>query len=150
MKNTGVIAATFSEWKMIKTRKVLQIVLELPLEQQGEVYQTLGVPLPDQEIWVAVARLDMKAGAVKQVEDMRPAAKLSQLAGILCHEGGFQRFVAEQLGDHEASEDNAADYIRLVCSVKSRADIDKSEFASGKFRELRASYQAWLKDPVPA
>ncbi len=58
MTDARVIKATFAEWKMIKTRKVLQLVLEIPLEQQGEVLTRLGPPMPDQEKWVAVALLD--------------------------------------------------------------------------------------------
>lgn len=66
MSDARAIKATFTEWRMVKTRKVLQLVLEVPLEQQGEVLTRLGPPIPDQEKWVAIALLDPKA----QLKDM--------------------------------------------------------------------------------
>jgi hypothetical protein len=58
MTDLKVIEATYTEWKMIKTRKVLQLILEIPLERQGDVLIRLGPPMPDREKWVAVALLD--------------------------------------------------------------------------------------------
>lgn len=53
----AAIRATFAEWRMVKTRKVLQLVFEVPLEQQAGVLTTLGAPMPDAEIWCGIARL---------------------------------------------------------------------------------------------
>lgn len=50
--------ATYSDWKFIKTRNCIQIVLEIPVEAEAEAYAILGgMPRPAAESWVAVARL---------------------------------------------------------------------------------------------
>ena len=49
--------ATYSDWKLIRTRKVVQIVLEVPIEAADHAYKVLGgMPNPASEIWVGVAR----------------------------------------------------------------------------------------------
>lgn len=50
--------ATYSDWKLIRTRRVVQIVLEVPVEQADQAYKVLGgMPLSGEETWVGVARL---------------------------------------------------------------------------------------------
>lgn len=51
------IKAVFTNVKRIPTRKVYQIILEVPEEQQQEVHSILGWPQSDGSIWVGVARL---------------------------------------------------------------------------------------------
>jgi hypothetical protein len=56
---TDAFRATYSDWKVVKGRKVIQVVLELPLEAADQAYQVLGgMPMAANEIWCAVARLD--------------------------------------------------------------------------------------------
>lgn len=54
-----LVKATFSDFRMVKTRKVLQIVCEVPLEQAQRALKILGVPDPGAETWVALAVLDL-------------------------------------------------------------------------------------------
>lgn len=126
---------------MVKGRKVLQIICEVPLEQQGEVFAALGAPLPDAETWVAIARLrvgaDGKPPAV--IDPPKPPAKLAQIAGIVCNEVAFQRFVGA------ANAEEAAEYIRQHCEVASRADIDGNERATRVFRDMKADYDNWCR-----
>lgn len=49
--------ATFHDLKFIRTRKVVQVVLEAPLEHAPHIIEVLGTPNPAEEHWVAVARL---------------------------------------------------------------------------------------------
>jgi hypothetical protein len=54
--------ATYSDWKLLRTRKVVQIVLEVPVELADHAYRVLdGMPLSGEEIWVAVARLNAES-----------------------------------------------------------------------------------------
>lgn len=57
MTAPAAIRAVFAEWRMVKTRKVLALIFEVPLEQQAEVLTMLGAPMPDAEIWCGIARL---------------------------------------------------------------------------------------------
>lgn len=65
-------------------------------------------------------------------------ATLAQLAGILCNEGGFQKFI------YASNKDEAAVKLRAKCGVESRADLDKDEAAGRKFRDLKRDYDLWL------
>ena len=51
------IRATFSQYAMVKTRGVLVLHMEVPLEQQAEVFKVLGYPLPGEKVWCGIARL---------------------------------------------------------------------------------------------
>lgn len=127
------IQARYADWRPVKGRKVLQLVLEVPLEQQGEVLNMLGAPLPDRDLWVGVAVLtDGKNDSYK-------GGKLAQSAGILCGEGAFRQWC------DATTPDEAADYIRTRCGVESRAHLDHDEKAAREFREMKREYEAWLK-----
>lgn len=143
MTDAAIIQATFSEWRMVKGRKVLQIICEVPLEAQGAVFGALGAPMPDRETWVAIARLRGEQKPVALPEAPRTGS-LSQQAGILCGESAFQRWVAETTGVAEGPVE-AAEFVRAKCQVKSRADFDKDFEAARRFRDLRADYDIWRK-----
>lgn len=53
----SAIKAVFVNHKRIPTRKAMQIILEVPEEQQKEVFDVLGYPNSSGSIWVGVARL---------------------------------------------------------------------------------------------
>lgn len=61
-ENPAAFQATFHNTKLIMGRSVLQVILEVPLEQQGAVYAALGYPNPASPAWVAVAKIDTSAG----------------------------------------------------------------------------------------
>lgn len=58
----AVIAGSFADYRLVKSRSVLQLVVEIPVEQQEQAFKALGYPLPGVEIAVAVARLNPQAG----------------------------------------------------------------------------------------
>jgi hypothetical protein len=53
----AVFQATFHNTKYILGRKVMQIILEIPIEKSAEVHEILGWPDPAAPQWVAVALL---------------------------------------------------------------------------------------------
>jgi hypothetical protein len=67
-KPAAIFRASYSDWKLIRTRKCVQIILEVPLEGglAHAAYAALGgMPDPAAETWVAVAHLDPET--VKEV-----------------------------------------------------------------------------------
>jgi hypothetical protein len=126
------IQARYADWRPVKGRKVLQIVLEVPLEQQNEVLKLLGAPLPDRDLWVAVAVLSDEVGKIK-------GGNLSKSAAIICTQGAFWQWSGA------TNADEAADYIRTRCNVTSRAMIDHDEKAAREFRDMSLEYEAWLR-----
>jgi hypothetical protein len=145
----AIFQATFSDLKIIRGRKVGQIVLEVPIEGVDQALRALGgVPRPDAEVWVAVARLDPKA--VQHPPTPAEAPKkhsLTQQAGILCNEPRFRTFLTEKMHPEADAVDNAeyaVEVVRDICEVKSRAEFDKDPEAGARWRELHAEYLLWL------
>src|SRR6185312_3129510 len=58
MDDLRVIRADFANWRPVQGRKVVQLILEVPIEQTHEVMMKLGVPMPGESKWVAVALLE--------------------------------------------------------------------------------------------
>lgn len=58
------ISATFSDFRIVKGRKVAQLIFETPLEAADEALRMLGgLPRPDAERWVGIAPLKAKPTA---------------------------------------------------------------------------------------
>jgi hypothetical protein len=53
----AAIDGSFAEYRMVKTRGVLVLCIEIPLERSEQVFKALGYPLPGKEIHVGIARL---------------------------------------------------------------------------------------------
>lgn len=155
MADAAIIRAEYVEWKMVKTRKALQIIFEVPLEQQEHVMGALGIPMPDKSTPVAIARLTDEATADEPpamleppANDDRPSRPLSQISAFLCTVVAFRRFLGpEGINAFEMmpTEDQAADYVRESCGVRSRAEFDTDESAAANFRHLRSQYNAWMR-----
>ncbi|MGX7706351.1 hypothetical protein [Methylobacterium sp. Gmos1] len=63
------IAGTFADFKLIKGRKVAQIVVEIPIEQADAIVAALGgLPNPAVERWVAMAPVNMEAARAASSE----------------------------------------------------------------------------------
>lgn len=146
----AAIQATFSDFRLVKGRKVAQLVLEIPLEQADAALSTLGgIPQPQSERWVALARLnghvsDSKPDKEKQRwEDL----KLSMQAGIRCEEPTFWKFLESDMrgsGQIRNAEDAAA-FVRRFCRVDSRSGLNADPSAALDWKGIEAQYQAWLK-----
>jgi hypothetical protein len=92
----AAIKATFSDFKLIRTRKLCQLVLEIPIEEADNALAALGgIPQPQSDHWVAVARLNGVAKPEPEPKEKRrwEDLKLSMQASIRCGEPAFQKFV---------------------------------------------------------
>jgi hypothetical protein len=129
----AAISAAFADWRPVKSRSVLQLVLEVPIEQTERVMSALGAPMPGKEKWVAVALLaDNPAksaiadkadeGTRRAFSDLRP----SQQAGILCNDPAFQKWVGAE------NSTSAALALRHILGIKSRSELDINDAALGE------------------
>ncbi len=153
MAAPAAFQATFSDFKLIRGRKVAQIVLEVPIEHADAAVTSLGgLPRPDAERWVAVARL--VPGTEKAVGGQEPTPRqprpfdtlpLAQQAAIKCSDEAFQRFMVE-MHEAEPGEDGAADAVRAYCGVASRSDIKANTQAAGCWRDLLGRYRLWMEE----
>lgn len=166
MKNAAAFVATYSDWRLIKGRKVVQVVFELPLEAANEAYAALGgMPNPAAESWFAICRLVQTTGKEKAAPTIeahqpeQPASvltpspvrvptaysrdKLPQLAGMLSQTPLFHRYL-EIVHDVEVGyTEKAASFIRSKCSVESRSQIIGGTPAGEKFLKIYDDFVLW-------
>jgi hypothetical protein len=138
MTKPAALQAVFVDYRRVKTRKVMQIIFEVPSEKWPEYYSVLGEPMIDGSEWFAIARMQ----GVEPQE--AKGGRLAQRAGILCSEGGFRRFLADRAGNlHTFTEEQATQQVYRICNVSSRRFLDHDETAGRAFHELEIEYKNW-------
>lgn len=155
----AAIAAAYSDWKLVKTRGVVQIVLEIPLHDTAHALDVLGgMPDVSKERWFAIAALKDQKGVAQQPSDAKPQPVLdkpqagakrwgdmqpAQQAGIRCGEPLFLAFLKEERPDdwHDASED-PAECVRMICRVESRSLLNRED-AAQRWQKLNDQFVAW-------
>jgi hypothetical protein len=153
-----VLKATYADLKTVKTRSTCQLILELPIEALTDVVALLGAPVPGNEVWVAVARLNLSAALTEPAqiahdnddardEPGKPPRPLSQVSAILCNIVAFRRFIMEQYEGWKTlpTVDEAADWVREQCGVQSRRQFDTDDVAAANFKNIRSKYWAWME-----
>lgn len=159
MKQQPIFRASYSDWKLIKSRRVVQIVMEVSLEDSGHAYEVLGgMPRPDAEIWCGVARLNPGKEVVQDNSTARNSEQVTarqlwremgpaQQSGILRNEKPFWRFLAEQGTYDPQCKEDAVEAIHAICGVRSCRDIEHNHHARIIWDSLVSAYRAWQKMP---
>lgn len=166
MSKPAAFRAVYSDFKLVKTRGVIQVIFELPVEQSDAAYEVLGgMPVAGKERWFGIAAIKPETEVMspdhesnskpatrpdqepprpdraKRWNDLNP----SQQAGIRCGEPAFQSFLTERYRDdfHEAAGDRA-ECVRLICDVSSRSELDTNHKARVIWHQLNDQYEAWF------
>ena len=72
--------------------------------------------------------------------------ELARLAGIWCNEPKFWRWIRIADGADVDNDMQAASWLRAVCEVESRAELDNNDRAAMRFQELiRLPYMDYLR-----
>lgn len=82
---------------------------------------------------------------VQQPGDPKPR-KLSSIAGALCNDPAFRAWLEHTYGEPVPDAEGAAQVVREVCGVESRAHLDTVEAAASLFRELISDFDAAKRD----
>jgi hypothetical protein len=143
--------ASYSDWRLVKTRSVVQIVFEVPLEQADAAYQVVGgMPNFGSEQWFAIAKLHPEAKEPEPVRAVEPPARarnpdkrLIVQAGIACSDPVFQRYLLEQEMIVGPSQEAASTAVRLICAVKSRKEFLLGTPAGDRWQEFYGKFLAW-------
>ena len=151
MTDAAAISATFADFKLVKTRSIAQLVFEVPVENADAALQALGgLPQASGERWCAIARLVTGKPASeatraiappdkerKRFDELRPSAQ----AGIRCADKGFWQFLTGgEYGSPIMSSEDAAEEVRAICRVASRAELDTDPKAAERWRALDNNY----------
>lgn len=74
-------------------------------------------------------------------------AALSRAAAMMCNGAKFQRWVVSRIGaapDGVSASQHAAQYVRDMCGITSRAELDHNARAAGLFHEaVRKPFVKW-------
>lgn len=151
MTANAVVSATYSDFKIVRTRSVAQIVLELPIEQAQGFVDMFGLPIPGSEIHVAIARLREAPAEAKPV-DVSKSERGKELyrskdameqaairACILCDDLKFQLWASKHSipGAHSTT----AEWLRAELRIKSRNEISSNARAYKAFLAIEEEYK---------
>lgn len=152
MTANAVIAGTFADLRSVKSRSVVILHIEVPIERAADVVAMFGYPQPGEEVSVAVARLvqpvaeqpPAQATERRKWDELRP----SQQAGIACNEPEFWEFLTEVHDNFTSDANKAAAFVRWKCGVRSRSEFDTDEAAASRWNTLHGEYLRWRADRV--
>jgi hypothetical protein len=158
MTDKAAISGTYSDFKIIRSRKVAQLIIEVPIEQAQTLITALGLPNPASETWVAVARLQSpqeahtepskdRHGSSRTQPVHRPFEELplSQQAALACQDMEFREFLREYYEPNAMDADDAAGAVRDWCSVDSRSQILPGTDAGNAWGRLYNRFLRWKK-----
>lgn len=142
----AAIMASLVDVRNIAAHKCLRLELHVPVEQAGLVVAAFGWPTAADPVPVAIARLvEPEAAKEEKPRQKWESLPLSQQAAIRCGEMLFWRFLYEEKNRRATHPQEAADVVRELCHVKSRADIGKTEESAKAWRDLDGAYQYWQR-----
>jgi len=89
-KSNRITKGTYSDFRIVRSRNIAQVIVEIPLEKAEEFVAMFGMPTPHTEKWVAVAGLNEEV-----INKNEEVTKCIQKAGMLCKEEKFGTFLKE-------------------------------------------------------
>ncbi len=138
----AVIQGTFADMKTVKTRKTLQIVLEVPIEMGEQVVRAFGFPDPSKEVNVAIARLQDKS-VHEEVKSKSHAGE----GKLLFKEDGFKSYLLANHYDYAASIDPFCleTAMKSIINITSCAELTEGSEAYDKFKAFRTDFYNWKR-----
>ena len=134
MTDAIIIQGEYSTIRHVPSRKVAQVIVEIPQERMAEWMELFGSPGAGTQ--VAIARLaDPKASvnaSPKADKGRKNWAQLpaAQQAGIRCNEPEFWRFADVQ------NADEAAAWVREQCQIASRSELKPGSKAAYRWEQI--------------
>lgn len=150
---TDAIACTMLSYKTVPTRKVFQIVVEMPIEHAGKAIALFGAPDPDGATWLAMARLnpgssngrtpDFESGNGGSIPS--PGTKReytpSQRAALMLKDKEFKDWLVniywtgkEDIGDYES-------LFKWALGIKSKTELDTPGKAQEAWEQMLTSFK---------
>jgi len=77
------------------------------------------------------------------IREQEHSGDMVRMAGILCRDPMFQRFLLEAGQTFDASEDIATAWLKEKLNIKSRAELRENNAAASQLRIINQEFQAW-------
>lgn len=153
MTANAAITGSYADFKIVKTRSVAQLVIEIPIEKAQEAIEMFGLPIGGEEIPVALARLISPAEPPKRTNEA--ATERGRLAyatsgereravtraAMLCGDVQFQVWLWRKTGTICEDDDEASHALRRFLGVTSRGEISSDDRAYQAFIALEIEYR---------
>lgn len=155
MSEPAAILATFSDLKLIRGRKVAQLIFEIPIENAQTATNALGFPDPAGEQWYGIARVQKSSAGGKdlthsgsgqperRLTEAPPAEPNSTRAVMMAKDEGVRRYLVAN-GWTADDEFSAIVAIKSICGVNSKSDLNGGPGAEA-FENLRQDFYAWRR-----
>lgn len=155
MKQPAAFRGTYSDWRLVKTRAVVQVIFEIPLADSDAAYEVLGgMPVHGNERWFGIAALKSPQQEAEESRQDKPQApdgdrqnwrdvKPSAQAAMRCDQAPFWAFLREEHKQRVTSKDDAATAVRKICGVNSRAHFNDNHIARVAWHQLDSQFLAW-------
>lgn len=159
--SASAFRATYSDWRLVKTRRVVQVVMEVPLEDADKAYEILGgMPNPSEGQWFGIAALQSAVKAQPERKDGASTARaklpwrekpVSSQVAIRVTEPSFKAFLQERYPDEWHETSDPEECIKLMLGVTRKRDIQFNHRALVLWKQVDDQYQVWgLKERVGA
>lgn len=159
MTEPAAILATFSDVKLIKGRKVAQLIFEIPLEQAHSALNVLGMPQTEVDVWCGIAKLKSKpqtqlstastdGGAVRESADAPPSPKPNphiKRFMALANDTGFWNFLRRKYGHVVKDAHDAEVLLKAMCEISSKTQLTDDSPATSYLRSLATEFNAWMR-----
>lgn len=148
----AAIMASLVDVRNIAAHKCVRLEIHVPAEQAGIVLEAFGWPTMVNPVEVGIARLSpSKAASGHSVDVVEPPAKLrrtfselpmSQQSALRCDDLQFRNFLRVH-NFIAGNSDEAAEAVRNLIGVASRADILPETPAGRGWVELERKFAEW-------
>jgi hypothetical protein len=133
MTDKAAFSGSYSDFKLVKTRSVAQVIVEIPVEAAESFIKVFGMPIPGSEKPVAIALLGTAPEKPKTAEQ-ELGEQIRTRAVLLCKEPAFQQWL------QVAGEDDARDYLCEMLDIKSRSALARNQKAQREFVRIENRY----------
>lgn len=157
MKQPAAFRGTYADWKLVKTRGVIQVIFEVPLADSDAAYDVLGgMPDGSKERWFGIAALRTpQEEAAESRQDQQPHdpdgerrhwrdVQPSAQAAMRCDQPPFWAFLREEHKQRVENKEDAATAVRRITGVNSRARFNDNHVARVAWHQLESQFVAWL------
>jgi hypothetical protein len=137
VKKDGLQQRQNGDWVLRVTVAALDMHQVIVNAKMGAIFQCVLVEKGDDE---------MPVDHVAQERDRWVNLGPARQAGMRCKDPVFWAYLTEEHDQgEEVAEIGAANFVRTLCRVKSRSDLDKHGYgeARRKWHELDNAFQAW-------
>jgi hypothetical protein len=131
--------ATFSDFRLVKTRQVAQFIFEVDLTQADAALRLLGgVPQPGGERWVTIAPVEDGGGFRPEPSPSvkTEGERIRTRAVLLCKDPRYGAWLG--YGDDEEA---AACHMQRYCKIHSRSELATNVEAQKRYLELERRYR---------